>query len=717
MVPRNAKRKSFASRQVRGAIGWRCTIERHQVISLNTRAQMSRGLRSLIGLILIYAIVCSLLAWTASDAWARAGGGESYGGGSGNGGGGGGDDGFGWLIYILIRLVFEYPAVGVPLLIVVIVFVVYAGNSTHSGYVTRTIRRGEALQAAGQRQRALARLNAADPQFNEQQFLNRASAAFIKIQDAWSRQDLAPVRPFISDGIRERFSFQFDMQKALGYRNQLDQVRVLGATAAAIISDDTFNTIHVEFRAAAHDYRVDLLSGRRVGSEPVPEEFVEYWSFHRRPGAQTLAHPGALEGHCPHCGAPLEIVDVARCSSCRSIVNSGEHDWVLAEITQAQEWRVPEEEAQVPGLAELKADDPAVCAQHVEDRVSVMFWRIRAAEFFGDPKQVVPIASPRFVAEWSQSLQSFQPKPTAVRPEPTAQRSAWEEGRAREGESNGPAARRFYQDAAVGKVELIEAERAGTDGFDHLRVVVRWSGVLCEGDPLGSHREIAGKAIRTQLFELIRRQGAKSRADATFSSASCPNCGAPIAVSAEAACSFCGTTLNDGRFDWVLDRVGPWSPHMAFAPVSRTGIAPPSRPLGPRARPAARSELSLAILARIAAADGQIDENERKLLADVGARRGLSDEQVEAVLNSSAVADVELPVPGDPREANQYLAEMVRASLVDGNISSQEKRLLVLYAQRMNLAPADVQLEIARQRKERFQAAKGLLRDTKRGTA
>src|SRR5579872_5393691 len=93
---------------------------------------MSRGLRFVVGLLLPVALAGAVLALGAPSAWARAGGGETYGGGGGGsgGGGGGGDDAIGWLIYILIRLVFEYPAVGVPLLIVVIVCLVYASKST-----------------------------------------------------------------------------------------------------------------------------------------------------------------------------------------------------------------------------------------------------------------------------------------------------------------------------------------------------------------------------------------------------------------------------------------------------------------------------------------------------------------------------------------------------------------------------------------------------------
>jgi tellurite resistance protein len=323
-----------------------------------------------------------------------------------------------------------------------------------------------------------------------------------------------------------------------------------------------------------------------------------------------------------------------------------------------------------------------------------MFWRLRAAEFFGDPAQVTPVSSEGFRASLASSLATETP-------------------------------RRFSMDSAVGKVELVEVVRGDANGpissgHDRLQVVVRWSGIICEEDPRGSFREVYAKAIRTHVFSLIRKQGVKSRSDATFSSASCSQCGAPIAVSNESACPFCGASLNDGRFDWVLDSVGPWShqnvtPHADGSSRSAGLAAPPRRP-GP-ARRQAQAELSLAVLATIAASDGLIDASERQALVKLGKRRGLSPENVDAVLQTAAAGDAELPVPASPHEAIDYLRQMVETSLADGNVSSQEKKLLLLYAQRMNLAPADVQLEIARQRKERFQAAKDLLRQTKRGTA
>src|SRR6185503_2653118 len=81
------------------------------------------------------------LAALADDAGARPGGGHGYSGGGGggysggggghySGGGGGGGSGGGEVIYLLIRLLFEVPQIGVPLLVIAIVAFVWIKRSS-----------------------------------------------------------------------------------------------------------------------------------------------------------------------------------------------------------------------------------------------------------------------------------------------------------------------------------------------------------------------------------------------------------------------------------------------------------------------------------------------------------------------------------------------------------------------------------------------------------
>ena len=132
--------------------------------------------------------------------FARAGGGDSYSGsgsgGHGGGGGGGDIEGLFELLYYLLRFCYYYPKIGFPLLFVVIAFVVYVSRKGKEGYISSVIRRAARDRMKGDRFEAAVRTN--DPAFTAAAFIERVTSAFHKIQEAWSRQDLSSVRPFLS---------------------------------------------------------------------------------------------------------------------------------------------------------------------------------------------------------------------------------------------------------------------------------------------------------------------------------------------------------------------------------------------------------------------------------------------------------------------------------------------------------------------------------------
>ena len=76
---------------------------------------------------------------------------------------------------------------------------------------------------------------------------------------------------------------------------------------------------------------------------------------------------------------------------CRSIVNSGKYDWVLAEITQDEQWVVPLAMNQVKGWKIISERDSGFSFQHTEDRASMIFWRCMMAVYFGDFSYAAPI--------------------------------------------------------------------------------------------------------------------------------------------------------------------------------------------------------------------------------------------------------------------------------------------------------------------------------------
>lgn len=669
---------------------------------------------------------------------ARAGGGEGFPGPSDSGGGGGGGGGGGLdgdTIYLLIRLIelaIEQPLVGIPLLILVIAIIVYSANEGKERYVDYTIRRGTQAQGTVERANAERRLRERDPAWNQARFLNRVRQAFTAIQEGWSRADLAKAQAFLSDGVYDRFQILLRELAEAGLRDHLEELKVLDTTLRQVESDPGFDTIHVSIRASATNYRVAARTGKWVEGPTTPEVFEEVWSFLRRPGARTLAKPGLLEGFCPNCSAPVEIVRVAICPVCNSYLRSGEHDWVLADITQACEWTATDPAA-IPGMKTFQRADPGFNVQHLEDRAAVIFWRHALAERIGDPAPVKKFALDRFMEGLTLRI------------------SPGDDG-----------TRSFYTRCAVGAVE-VKAVLPG-DPFDRVFVEVAWSGRLQERQADGRVVQV-GKGPRRlrSTFVLVRRHGVPTEVKASLDSAHCPNCGAPEQTGQEFVCPYCNTVLNDGSRDWTLEKLlsatdsevitairqaRDLDQPKAAAPAAgagagggqapttttRTGIVSPagSTPVAPApathgspgpataaAGGASRVRAPLQLLEWLVAtmlADGVIDEREMARLGEFGRRNGIPEAKVQetiVALRETGRGLDSLPVPESPEEAREMLREMAAMALADGRLSDDEMTLLAAFGKRIALSPVDVKMLVTKERTRLFQEARRALQDLK----
>jgi hypothetical protein len=303
------------------------------------------SLRQRVGLAALLA--SSVILTSPLLAFARAGGGQSFGGGGGGFGGGGsfgGGGGFGGGGLLLPFLFFGGGGGGFFffLFIVFALWQVYRRMSI--GNPMQASNYGPAYAPMAQMRSSLtddlAALQAKDPNFNQQMFLDRAQAAFFALQKAWMDRNLEPARVYMSDGIYHRWKTQIDAMIAAHKKNMLDNLVIGGVHIVKAQTDPNFDTITVRIDASAADYEVDDTTANKViyGSRQ-NQNFTEYWTFIRSGSARTKAGEGAEVTQCPNCGAPLSINESGVCSYCKAVVTSGQFGWVLDNITQASEWQ------------------------------------------------------------------------------------------------------------------------------------------------------------------------------------------------------------------------------------------------------------------------------------------------------------------------------------------------------------------------------------------
>ena len=618
-----------------------------------------------------------LLSITAADAFARAGGGGGFHGGGGSfhsssGGGGGGGGGGGYILYLYVQFVFEHPFFGIPLTLVGL-YVFYSINNGRIEYretsIDSTITRGVEAESSLRRGEALAVIRARDPQFDEAALLRRAAGAFLAIQDAWSRQDMAQARAFISDGVHERFTRQIAEYRSRGIRNRMTDVNVLETEALGYVAGAHFDAVYVRVKASALDQVAELESEKVLSGGP--DIFSEVWTLLRRPGAKTLARPGLLEGHCPSCGAPLAISDAAQCAACKVWVNSGEHDWVLTGITQVSEWAFPNPDREVTGWKELREDDPGLSFEALEDRASVVFWRWLDARRRGDLAPLRGVACDEFLA----SLDAFSDS-------------------------------EIESDAAVGRVELIAFEPGAP--FDKAHVQVRW-----EADKMlrgAAGPEFQGRARRTHYLIFRRKSGATSDLKAGLRTARCPSCGAAPEESDSAVCAYCGHAFNDGAVSWVLSGIVPFGdwrrPAGPEAPDADVGFD-----WGDSLPPAE----AVAVLAAGLGAHGSVDARERGYFLGYAGRRGVEASQAEEMLQAALAKRLDVPTPKSAAEAEVILRGLIRMGLADGRIPDGERALLTAFGGRLRLSEGDIEGLIKDERKGLHVRAKAVLTERAQG--
>ncbi|MCC6747234.1 MAG: TIM44-like domain-containing protein [Deltaproteobacteria bacterium] len=366
----------------------------------------------------------------------------------------------------------------------------------------------------GAQQRGIEALQQRDEGFDPAAFAARTRETMAKVNEAWLGGDMTPARRLLSDGVYLRFQTQLGLLRAQGLRNAMADWSVKNVELLAAQADGHWDTVHCKVVGEARDAEVPLAMGPEEAAKKLSRvelsSYHEVWSFIRRRGQKTKGAP-ALEGRCSSCGADLPLAETVRCDYCQAVLNSGEHDWVLAEITQPEEWNLEAAEDAIPGLAELEQRDRAVSRQALEDRASVVLWKWLEACATGNLEKLR-----RFVAveldrpEARQQLAIYAAKLT---------------------------------DIAVGSVEITRVEPGSAAGRDRVYAEVRWSASVDGKEPYG------------MMHQLVLARSSQATTQRGIASLDCPVCRGPLANSDDTTCGYCGAALSGGQHEWDLEAV------------------------------------------------------------------------------------------------------------------------------------------------------------------
>lgn len=348
-----------------------------------------------------------------------------------------------------------------------------------------------------------------DPAFNKDVFLERAMNAFIIVQNAWSDRNLSKAEAFLADGTYEQFQIQINAMKANHEIDLMKDINIKKAEIVRLTSKAGYDSLSVQFTVSAVNYRINDISKIIKDGSTSLEEFSEVWTFMRRTGSKTIEN-GLIEGYCPNCGAQVEGARISKCPSCSALLRSGQHDWILAGITQACEWRDASVNDPIAYKSMINADE-SLNITHLEDKLTVIFWRLVESNRLGNSEPVHKVSTDDFAKAYSNSCYS--------------------------------AAFPKCKECAIGSAEVVGFITNKND-YDYLIGQVLWSGIS-----ISNNSDVLNKT----MFVLRRKKGVVSDLSKCFCSTHCPNCGAkePNDLSSN-TCEYCNLAFNDDSKDWML---------------------------------------------------------------------------------------------------------------------------------------------------------------------
>lgn len=587
------------------------------------------------------ALLCLAAVFTAVIVYARAGGAGGDSGGS-SGGGDSGGDGVGFLIYLVIRLLIELPfplnVISVSVLVGGFVLFSYATKKkVKAQTVYNQLPTGDGIKKA----KGYDSFIKNNPDFDEESFKSNVRAAFMQIQEAWEKQDISGVRRFISDGVYQRFNTQFRMMQLLKQRNTLDNVTVKNIYIDQVDSDGLYDIIHVAINASITDRFISEMDPSLNSGGT--EEFVEYWSFLKKRGRPRKDIYET--DNCPSCGTPLpaDMGELSRCGSCGTQTNSGEYDWVLSEITQADDYissnpKLDKSDDLNEKIRKLINENQDFSVQLIEDKASNGYLQIITAQAYNDPSIMR-----RFVSD-----------------------SAFEKVKSRM--TGGTVA---YNRIYLNDVYLVGVSESGD--MNNLYVAIKSSSqrVSVEGNNVRKIDQVLMSG--TEIVVMSRDKNAAASKGSIYSH-TCASCGAPVQNSLNLKCGYCDMPLNSTTNEWIITELMTMAEYNSFRSENRSGFGYDIDPAMIDKLMDVRDYAFNNIMVVIGA-DGDMSEEEHEFAIDLASKWGYNVDRIEPLFDMALSGNLVIKMPQDPGKRAKIYKLMEKAAAID-EITVEERALM-----------------------------------------
>jgi len=565
---------------------------------------------------------------------ARAGGagGSSSGSDSSNGGG----DGLFILLYYIFMLI-PFPW-NIAVAAIVIVLFLYFSKKNKEKSVYNDLPTGDPTKKPKGYDEFLTN----NPEFKKDEFISKVSTAFLQIQQAWQDKNLSTVRKYISDGVYQRFNTQFKMMDILKQTDVMKDIKIDQIYIDEVEADGLYDILHVAVYASLNDeFKSELYPELNSGGF---ESFVEYWSFIKKRGVAEKDLYST--NNCPKCGAglPQNAGDVSKCEYCNTLTNLGEYDWILSEITQADDYvssspKVAKTENLNDKLKDILAENSDFSVQFTEDKASNGYLQIMTSFVYKDP-----IYMRRFVTD--EALEKIKSRFTVEN--------------------------FVFNRLFLNYVTLIGVRQDETKNYLIFAIKSSYQRV----NIIDKKAQVFDLALtsKQEFMVMVRDRGFQSSKGSLYAH-SCPSCGGAIADTLDTKCSYCGSELNSPKNEWIVHDILNYYEYNDYLNQHKKDF---SYQIDPNVLDGLFKVRDYAFnnMLIIFAADGVFEQKEKDLAEEVAKKWGYNIKQIQPIFDMAKSGNLAIRMPEDIKDRKKIYKLMEKAALADENMSEEEQKLL-----------------------------------------
>jgi len=481
-----------------------------------------------------------------------------------------------------------------------------------------------------------------NPDFDLSAFLLKVRKAFLEVQSSWSEQNTSRMRRFITDGVYQRFHTQFKMMELLQQTNSIRNINIADIWIDKIERDGLYDIVHVGIEASMNDkFQCALI--HELDEEGIAD-FIEFWSFIRKRGAPKKEIYDS--SNCPNCGAPLpeNIGEVSKCTHCNAMVNSGEFDWVLSEITQKDDYhsldvfseKLANLEAKVYDMVSVYGD---FSVQLVEDKASNAYMQIMTAKALHDPSVMRRFVSDDLFRQLSPTVENNQ---------------------------------EIFNRIFLNKVTLIGSQKKENKNILIFAIICSIQSVRVKSNKV----ELVDLKIRAAEEVIFLTRDAQAGAGkGSIYQHTCPACGGPVKNTLDIKCSYCGSLLNSTANDWVVSALMNRSKFTEYYDANKRDFTAKIDPFDLDKLYSVK-DYALNNLMIIFAADGAFGDEERTFMIQAAKRWGFKSADIEPLFKMAASGRLSIRMPEDQHMRTTVYNLMEKAASADENITPQEQKIL-----------------------------------------